>query len=55
MLERAIARGLDELGARSCRRFGADDRDTALQRVRGAVEAFAIAAAGGFSDGFHLP
>ena len=54
LLERALARGLDELGARARDGIGADDGDAALQRVGRAIQRLAIAARGGLADGFHL-
>ena len=54
VLERAVARGLDELGARARDGIGADDGDAALQRVRRAIERLAIAVRGGLAHRLHL-
>ena len=54
VLQRALARGLDQLRARARDGIGADDGDAALERVGGAIERLAIAARGGSANGLEL-
>ena len=54
VIQRALARGLDQLRARARDGIGADDGDAALQRVGRAIERLAIAARGGFANSLHL-